>query len=107
MTVANLLKMKYEDMLYSMKRVTWENFKARAEFEKKHPAELMYMALEITEHDIKAHGGYAGELYAELKAMHEAKLLASNKHRQEHGHVDRWWLTKKGFKELNKTANIV
>lgn len=107
MTVANMLKKKYEYMLKNMNRCTWENFKARAEFENKHPAELMYMAIEITENDIKDNGGYSGELYTELKSMHESKLLASNKHRHECGHVDCWWLTKKGFNELNKTENIV
>lgn len=107
MTVAKMFDQKYRELLKSMNSVTYRNFKARADCEGKHMAELMYMTLEITEQDIKAHGGYGGELYAELNNMHKAKQLASNKHRQEHGHVDRYWLTKKGFKVLNKNGDII
>lgn len=107
MTVAKMFEEKYRELLKNMNDRTYENFKARAEYENKHLAELMYMSLEITEHDIKANGGYGGELYTELQTMHKNKLLASNKHRQEHGHIDRYWLTKKGFKALNKSENII
>ena len=106
MTVNEIFKFKYEAMLKTMNSTAWRNFKFRAEYEKKHIAELMYMAIEITEFDIRENGGYKGELYEEIKQMHEAKLLASNKHRNEHGHVDRWWLTPKGFKYINKDGCI-
>lgn len=107
MTIAELLKNKYETMLKNMNARTWQNIKARSEYENKHAAEIMYMMIEITEFDIKANGGYNSELYNELRTMHKNKLLASNMHRQEHGHVDKWWLTKKGFKELNKIENLI
>lgn len=107
MKAAEMFEQKYRELLKNMNGVTYRNFKARAECENKHLAELMYMALEITEHDIKSNGGYGGELYADLQEMHKAKLLASNKHRQEHGHIDRYWLTKKGFKALNQTESII
>lgn len=107
MTVAAMFEQKYRELVKTMNSTTYRNFKERAEYENKHIAELMYMALEITEHDIKANGGYGGELYAELKAMHSAKQVASNKHRQEHGHIDRYWLTKKGFKAMNQAEHII
>ena len=107
MKVAEMFELKYRELVKNMNGVTYRNFKARSEYENKHIAELMYMALEITQHDIKANGGYGGELYTELQAMHKSKLVASNKHRQEHGHIDRYWLTKKGFKALNQTENII
>ena len=106
MTVNEIFKFKYEAMLKTMNITTWRNFKFRAKYEKKHIAELMYMSIEITEFDILENGGYKGELYEEIKQMHEANLLASNKHRNEHDHVDRWWLTQKGFKYINKDGCI-
>lgn len=101
MTVKEMLDIKYREWLKNIRRREWENVNIYAEAKKMHVAEYMYMCLEITEQDIKNNGGYNGELYSDLKQMHEKKLLASNQHRQEHGHVDKWWLTKKGMKSLN------
>ena len=106
MTVFEILKQKYMDRLANM----WPNDMKRIEeysaSVNQHPAKTMFMALEITEHDIKRNGGYTGELYAEIREMHQSKLLASNKHRQEYGHVDAYWLTQKGFNYLNKKHSI-
>ena len=55
------------------------------------------LSIEITEADLKKWGvSYSGE----LEAMHKAKYIASNRHRQEHGHLDRYWLTEKGYKHF-------
>ncbi len=93
-------------MMKTMNDRTLENFEKRSECERKHMAELVYMALEITEFDIKKNGGYNSDLYKEIEEMHNNKLLASNKHRQYAGHITAYWLTKKGFKALNKNHEI-
>lgn len=98
MTVFEMLDIKYREWLKNMNEREWEKLKEEAEYYNKHIAEVMYMHLEITEYDIKKNGGYNGELWKEIKEMHANKLLASNQHRQYHGKVDCYWLTKKGFK---------
>lgn len=100
MTVKEILDKKYSDWLKNIRKREWENIQYYASANGMHPAECMYMNLEITEFDIKANGGYAGELFNEIDSMHKQKLLASNKHRQEHGHITKYWLTKKGLKQL-------
>ena len=100
MTVKQFLENRYCDKMLNMTEREWKRIKEICEYSGKHPAEVVYMAFEITEFDIKANGGYKGELYEDIRRMHENKLLASNKHRQYHGKVDAWWLTKKGFKDL-------
>ena len=101
MTVKQFLENKYRENMLNMSKREWERIKENCEYSGKHPAEVIYMSFEITEFDIKANGGYKGELYDDICKMHSAKLLASNKHRQYHGKVDAWWLTKKGLKELD------
>ena len=100
MTVKQFLENKYREKMLTITEREWKRVKEDAEYSKKHPAEILYMSFEITENDIKNNGGWYGELHNDLLKMHEQKLVASNKHRQEHGHIDRYWLTKKGFKSL-------
>ena len=100
MTAKEMFEKKYREKLASIRNREREYVKEIAEFKKISPAQVMFMGLEITEHDIKANGGWGGELYNDLTQLHAQKLIASNKHRQEHGHVDRYWLTKKGYKKL-------
>jgi hypothetical protein len=56
------------------------------------------MCLEITEHECNPRKNR--EAYIELIQMNKDKLIASNRHRQYHGKVDAFWLTKKGYKAL-------
>lgn len=102
MTVFEMFTKKYNDKLLTMSGRQWEIIQRDAEIKKIHPAEHMYMCLVITHNDIVANGGYGGEMYRELDQMHRDKLLASNKHRQYHGHVTRYWLTKKGINYYKK-----
>lgn len=97
-----MLDKKYGEWLKRIYKREWENIQSYASARGMHPAEYMYMCLEITANDIKANWGN-GELYAEIDRMHKQKLLASNKHRQEHGHITKYWLTKKGLKTLDIT----
>ena len=99
MTVFEILYQKYKTWLKNMTPREWRNLNEQAEHTNKHIVEIMFMALEITEFDIKANGGYKGELWQELHQMHQDKLIASNQHRQYHGKVDSYWLTQKGFKK--------
>lgn len=95
MTVKELFSIKYRYWLKNMTSREWENIKFYAEAKNMSIPDYMLLCLEITEDDIKNYGGYKTDLYAEIKEMHSAKFLASNCHRQEHGHIDKWWLTKK------------
>lgn len=101
MTVKEILDNKHYEWVKSMSQREWENCKAYAAAKNMLLVEYVYMCLEITENDIKANGGYGSDFYKEIRKMHEKKLLASNCHRQEHGHIDKWWLTKKGLKALD------
>ena len=102
MTVAEMLDTKYRDF---MKNVPYESWKWITS-QTKHPAEIIYRGLEITVNDIRKNGGFNGELWQEIKAMHESKLLASNQHRQAHGQITKYWLTEKGWRHINKDHAI-
>lgn len=105
MTVFEMFDTKYRDMLKTMHDIDWENFKVSAEAKKCHISEYMYMCIEITDKDIKNSGGYSSELYKEISYMYESKMLASNKHRNT-SEMTKYWLTKKGFRYLNKNKDI-
>lgn len=100
MTVKEFLNEKYLNKMKNISEREWKCVQEAAACKKVHPAEILYRSFEITQNDIKANGGYNGELWNDIKDMHSKKLLASNKHRQEHGHIDRYWLTAKGYKSL-------
>lgn len=106
MTVLEMLDKKYMALLGSIRESDWNNIKECSAEKNWHPAKTMYMALQISEYDIKENGGYTGELYAEIKEMHRNKMLASNVHRQYYGKVTKYWLTPKGFNHLNKNHAI-
>lgn len=105
MTVNEMLQMKYREWLKNMSEHEWEVISAKAEAAKMSIPDYMMLCLEITHNDIKQNGWYGGEFYRELDEMHKNKLVASNKHRQEHGHVTKYWLTKKGLKAFNAAVN--
>lgn len=100
MKVIELLNRKYAERMKNISSKGWQSVKEQAEVKKLHPAEVIYLSLEITEYDIKANGGYSGELWEEIKRLHQSKLMASNQHRQYHGKVDAYWLTAKGMRRF-------
>ena len=106
MTVNEMLYKKYLESLKTMNRAKWENIKLDAKSRGVHPAEIMYMGLEITVNDIRKNGGWTGELWKDIQRMHSSKLLASNSHRQYSGHVTAYWLTRKGWAEINADHEI-
>ena len=105
MTVAECFKSKYVSWLKNMRGFEWESIKYYAERNKRTIPEHMMMCLEITENDIRKEG-WNSDFYAEIKALHKAKLLASNQHRQEHGHVTKFWLTAKGLKKMAQELGL-
>lgn len=100
MTIKEILQQKYEKLQGLYNPVWWNNAKYYAEAKKMTLEQYCFMSLEITVNDIKANGGYSGELWSEIKAAHENKLLASNAWRQDARTLTKYWLTKKGYKEL-------
>lgn len=97
MTVKEMFEAKYKEYMATVNRKTWENAKFYAEHKGVPVHKWVLLSIEITEADLKKWGvGYSGE----LKDLHLAKCIASNRHRQEHGHIDRYWLTPKGYKIL-------
>ena len=106
MTVKEMFAIKYEELQKLHNLVFWSNAKYYAEAKKMPLAKYLYMGLEITERDIKANGGYNGELWHEIEQMHADKLLASNAHRQDPRTLTKYWLTGKGFREINQDHSI-
>ena len=102
MTVFEMMDIKYRETMKTMTRENWKNITSM----KEHPAFTIYMGIEITVDDIRKNGGFNGELFREIDRMHKEKLLASNKHRQAHGEVTKYWLTPKGWKVINKDHAI-
>ena len=101
MTANEMFLQKYREWLQRMTKREWQNIKVYAEAKKMSIPDYMMMCLEITESDYKKDT----ELRDELWKMNAEKLIASNKHRQEHGHINRFWLTKKGLKQFNAIYN--
>lgn len=101
MTVKEFFQNEYKEFMQTVKARTWRNIQETAEYRKCNPSDVIFMDyLTITEQDIKDNGGWGGDFYQEIKWMHEQKWLASNIHRQYHGRVIVYWLTKKGKKQL-------
>lgn len=97
MTVKEMFEAKYKEYMQNITRKAWENHKFYAECHKMPVYQHIMLCIEITQNDLKKWGVYYG---GELKDLHKEKYIASNMHRQEHGHIDRWWLTKRGYKKL-------
>lgn len=100
MTIREMFQNKYEALQGLKNPVWWSNARYYAEAKKMTLEQYCYMSLEITVNDIKACGGYTGELWSEITKAHEEKLLASNAHRQDARSITKYWLTKKGYKSL-------
>ena len=103
MTVFEMFTVKYREWLKRMTKREWERIKESAEAKKMSIPDYMMFCIEITENDCNPRKNM--DTYWELIKLNGEKLIASNRHRQEHGHIDRYWLTKKGLKEYNKIVN--
>lgn len=102
MYLSELFTKKYNEWMGFIRPVDLE----RIQSEQKNPVEYMYLCLEITHKEIVSNGGYNSPLYEEIRVWHEMKWLASNKHRNANNQVTKYWLTKKGFKQLNRNHAI-
>ena len=98
MTVKEMFEAKYKEYMATINRRAWNNA-VQCATEMRIPVhEFIMRSIEVTQHDLELWGVfYYG---TELEKLHKAKCIASNRHRQEHGHVDRYWLTEKGYKQL-------
>ena len=98
MKVKEMFEAKYKEYMATINRRAWENAKFYAAQKQMPVYEYIMLSIEITQGDLrKWHVSYYG---SELEELHKAKCIASNRHRQEHGHIDRYWLTQKGYKQL-------
>lgn len=98
MTVREMFETKYKERMATINRRGWENAKFFADRKHWPVHKVVLLAVEITEADLKKWGvSYYG---SELEDLHKAKGVASNRHKQEHGHLDRYWLTEKGYRLL-------
>ena len=98
MTVKEMFESKYREYMATINRIAWDGAKIYAERKQMPVHQVIMMGIEVTQFDLKRWGvSYSG---TELEELHKAKCIASNRHRQEHGHVDRYWLTEKGYKTI-------
>lgn len=97
MTVKEMFEAKYKEYMATINRRAWENAKYYAEHKNMPVHKFVMLSIEVTAADLKKWGIFYG---GELEGLHKAKCVASNRHRQEHGHIDRYWLTEKGYKQL-------
>ena len=98
MTVKEMFEAKYRERMANINRREWENAMRSANHFGMPVYEVILRHVEVTEFDLaRWRVFYYG---SELEQLHKAKCIASNRHRQEHGHVDRYWLTEKGYKQL-------
>ncbi len=98
MTVKEMFENKYRERMATITEREWKRVKEDASYKNMHPAEFIIMCLEITENDCNPRKN--ADVYWELIKMNKNKLIASNRHRQYHGKVNAFWLTKKGYKQL-------
>lgn len=96
--VKEMFEIKYMEVMANITPIAWKNAKFYAEQKHIPVHQEIMMGIEVTQHDLTKWGVfYYG---TELERLHKAKCIASNRHRQEHGHVDRYWLTPKGYKAI-------
>lgn len=104
MTVKEMFENAYREKMANITVNMWEMAKAWATYYKKHPAEYVMRTLEITESDFYSNGIYYHG--GELETLHKLGYIASNRHRQERGHVTCYWLTHKGYNKLFKVKEV-
>ena len=98
MTVKEMFETKYKEHMATINRRAWDTAVLCATDMGIPVHEYIMMTIEVTQFDLaKWRAFYHG---TELEELHKAKCIASNRHRQEHGHIDRYWLTAKGYKQL-------
>ena len=98
MTVKEMFEAKYKEYMANINRREWGNAVRCANHYGMPVYEVIMKSIEVTEFDLaRWRTRYYG---TELEQLHKAKCIASNRHRQEHGHLDRYWLTDKGYTQL-------
>lgn len=98
MTVKEMFEKKYREKMATITEREWAITKASAQYRKMHVAKFIMLGFDISEKDFNDNGIYY--YGGELETLHKLKYIASNRHRQEHGHITYYWLTEKGYKQL-------
>lgn len=102
MTVKEFYERKYQEQVAKFTERQMLRVVEEAANHKMSTHEYIMRNLEITEHECNPRKN--AEVYWELIQLNKDKLVASNRHRQYHGKVDAFWLTKKGYKTLGFTS---
>ena len=93
-----MFEAKYKEYMATINRREWDNAVRCANHYGMPVYEVIMKSIDVTEFDLERwRTHYYG---TELEQLHKAKCIASNRHRQERGHIDRYWLTDKGYKQL-------
>lgn len=104
MAAYEMFKQKYLEFMQRVNAKAWESIKANAESKKMAiPDYIMLNCIAITINDASPRKN--ANVYWDLIQLNNEKAVASNRHRQYHGKVDAFWLTKKGLKEYNGRYN--
>ena len=98
MTVKEIFEKKYRERMATITEREWKYAKEDAECRAMPVAEFIMRCLEITENDCNPRKN--AEVYWELIEMNKSKLIASNRHKSDCRTLTRFWLTKKGYKQL-------
>jgi hypothetical protein len=98
MTVKEMFENKYRERMATITEREWKRAKEDAEYKKMPIAQFIMMCLEITENDCNPRKN--ADAYWEMIEMNKNKLVASNRHKSDCRNPTRFWLTKKGYKEM-------
>ena len=104
MTVKQMFENKYREKMANISKKEWERAIEWAAYHKKNPAEYVLRNIEITAKDFYDNGIYYDG--GELEKLHISRYIASNRHRQERGHVTCYWLTQKGYSNFFKCKEV-
>jgi hypothetical protein len=98
MTVKEMFENKYRERMATITEREWKRAKEDAECRNMPVAEFIMLCLEITEKEMNANGlWYSG---CELESLNKQKIIASNRHKSDCRNPAKFWLTKKGYKQL-------
>lgn len=98
MTVKEMFENKYREKMKNITEREWKRVQETAAHLNVPVDRVILCGFEITEKEFYNNGIYYQG--GELEALHKLKCIASNRHRQEHGHITVYWLTVKGYKQL-------
>ena len=100
MTIKKMFENKYKNYMANITKKAWENHNYYADALGIPVYEHIILCLELTEKELRENGFYYEVTDCELVKLHKTKCLASNRHKSDCRNPAKFWLTKKGYKEL-------